>query len=112
MDRMAESADAVKEHHDYLKSPLMAPDTTTQTGTIELSPRDAQHAKNAHHARGESDENNIGGDLFSELEEIYDSNELNMIKMFAYTRIDSGFGSLNSTDNSVYDSMIDERYKL
>lgn len=112
MDRMADSADAVKEHHVYLKTPLMAPDTTTETGSLELSPRDASHAKNAHHARGEADENNIGGDLFSELEEIYDSNELNMIQMFAYTRIDSGFGSLNSADNSAYDSMIDQRYKI
>lgn len=111
MDRMADSADAVKEHHEYLKTPLQAPDTTTETGTLELSPRDAKHALNAHHARGEADENNIGGDLLSHLEDIFDGEEMNMIKFLPFTRIDSGFGSLNNVDNSSYDSMIDTRYQ-
>lgn len=112
MNRMADSADAVKEHHEYLKTPLQAPDTTTETGTLELSPRDAKHALNAHHARGEADENNIGGDLLSHLEDLYDGQEMAMIKFLAYTRVDSGFGSLNDTDSSSYDSMIDQRYKI
>lgn len=112
MDRMADSADAVKEHHEYLKTPLQAPDTTTETGTLELSPRDAKHALNAHHARGEADENEIGGDLLSHLEDLYDGQEMAMIKFLAYTRVDSGFGSLNDTDSSSYDSMIDQRYKI
>lgn len=112
MDRMADSADAVKEHHEYLKTPLQAPDTTTETGTLELSPRDAKHALNAHHARGEADENEIGGDLFSHLEDLYDGEEMKMIKLLPFTRIDSGFGSLNDADNSSYDSMIDARYQI
>lgn len=112
MDTLADTATAQKEALDYHKTPLEAPDLSTETGSTLVSPRDAQHAKNVHHGRGEADENTIGGDLFSELEDIFDSDELNLVKFFTYTPVTSALSSINSEGMADFLSEIQGRYHI
>jgi hypothetical protein len=112
MDTLADTAVAQKEALEYHKTPLEAPDLSTETGSTLLSPRDAEHAKNVHHGRGEADENTIGGDLFSELEDIFDSDELNLVKFFTYTPVTSALSSINSEGMSDFLAELQGRYHI
>lgn len=94
--RMANAKDAELEHFNYLKNPVSPIALHTVGNVSEVSPRDAKHAKDFELARGESDTNSLGGDVVSELEDIFDGDELNGLKLFSFMGISSGFAHLNS----------------
>lgn len=112
MDTLADTAAAQKEALDFAKTPLQAPDLSTETGSTLISPRDAEHARNVHQGRGEADENTIGGDLFSELEDIFDSDELNLVKFFTYTPVTSALSSINSEGMADFLAELQGRYHI
>lgn len=57
LTKLNEWADSAKEHLEFQKTPLMAPDTSTETGTLEMSPREAKHASAVQNARHKQDTN-------------------------------------------------------
>jgi hypothetical protein len=95
-ERIASAKDSEKEHFEFLKSPVAPLNLHTENALVEVSPRQAKHAKDFELARGESDTNSLGGDIVSQLEDIYDGEEIGNFRLFSFMGVSSGFEHLNS----------------
>jgi len=110
LTKLNDWADTAKENLEFQKNPLLAPDTSTQTGTLELSPREASHAKNLHTARGQADENTIGGGLISVFDELIDSIDPSNFSLPSYSSISDMLIAIGVDDLDAYTNDLKTKY--
>lgn len=105
LSRIAESATSAKVVSDFAQTQIEVKDLDGDVVAI-TSPMALEASKNASIARGETDTNKIGGDLISELEDIFGGESMNLLKIFSYFPLTDSISNLTEDDNSSFETAL------